>query len=196
MMISSYVAEKVNDVLNLYAGVDSKIEEFKKASSLKCVSGCGRCCENPKISITVLEVFPLACKLWQDKMAPAILAQMAKDSTQGVCVFYQPDAIVAGSGRCGVYPLRPLLCRLFGFSAKMDKHGNPSLVTCSTMKNYCAQEYKQVVKHFSEKTLAVPRMQEYGIQLLCIDSYWAREQLPINQAIRMALEKVGSFDEK
>ncbi len=195
-MISPYVAEKVNDVLNLYAEVDGKIEEFKKVSSLKCVSGCGRCCENPKISITVLEVFPLACKLWQDKTAPAILAQIANGAIEGVCVFYQPDAIVAGSGRCGVYALRPLLCRLFGFSAKMDKYGNPSLVTCSVMKNHCVQEYEQVNKKLCERTLVVPRMQEYGMQLLYIDSYWAREQLPINQAIRIALEKVGSLDEK
>lgn len=194
-MIPSYVVDKTNDVLRLYEQVDGKIEEFKKASSLQCVSGCGRCCENPRISITILEVFPLACKLWQDKTAPAILDQLADDSAnKNVCVFYQPDAIVAGSGRCGAYLLRPLLCRLFGFSAKMDKYGNPILVTCSVMKNHCAQEYEQVKKQFYEKTLAAPRMQEYAMQLMYIDPYWAREQLPINQAIRIALEKAGSFD--
>lgn len=195
-MISSYVADKVNDVLNLYAAVDGKIEEFKQASSLKCVSGCGRCCENPRIFITVLEVLPLACKLWQDKTASAILAQMGNDSVQEVCVFYRPDAHVAGRGRCGVYSLRPLLCRLFGFAAKTNKQGNFDLVTCSTMKSHCVKEYEKAITRFSEGSLAVPRMQEYGMQLLYIDSYWGRQQLPINQAIRIALEKVGSLDEK
>jgi Fe-S-cluster containining protein len=195
-MISTYVTDKANEVLDLYAEVDGKIEEFKKVSSLKCVSGCGHCCENPKISITVLEAFPLACKLWQDKTAQAILDQIVNGAVENVCVFYQPDAVVAGSGRCGVYALRPLLCRLFGFSAKTNKYGKPSLVTCSVMKNHCAQEYEQVNKKLCKKTLAVPMMQEHGMQLLSIDFNWAREELPINQAIRMALEKVGSLDEK
>lgn len=111
-------------------------------------------------------------------------------------MFYQPDPLKNGQGRCGVYLWRPLLCRLFGFAAQKDKYGQPQLVTCSTMKSLCSYEYEQALENMHQGKLAAPLMQDYAMRLFNIDPHWGKEQLPINQAIKIALEKVGLLNEK
>ncbi len=196
MVIFSRFSQIINNVLRLYEMLDAEIAQFQAASALRCASGCGRCCENPKVVATVLEVLPLAYHFWEKNSAQAVLAQFLNVSDQEVCVFYQPDPLKNGQGRCGVYLWRPLLCRLFGFAAQKDKYGQPQLVTCSTMKSLCSYEYEQALENMHQGKLAAPLMQDYAMRLFNIDPHWGKEQLPINQAIKIALEKVGLLNEK
>ncbi len=179
--------------MQLFAELEKKTEEFKTASGLRCAAGCGRCCENPKIHITVLEVFPLASQLWHNKTAESVLTKIAADPAAATCMFYQPDPVVEGNGRCGVYTFRPLLCRLFGYATVQDKNQHPQLVTCPTMKSLCAQEITPLAQALKEGRLMAPKMQNYAMQLYNIDPYLGKEQLPINQAIKIALEKLSVY---
>lgn len=190
MPISIFQQEKIDRVLQLYRSLDSQVEEFKLKTSLKCALGCGRCCENPAVFVTILEVLPLACDLWVKGEALDVLAKI-RGERKGWCHFYQPDSTVAGNGRCQIYSFRPLICRLFGFAVKHDKHGRPSLVICSTMKSNCAQEYQKTTEDLNTGALKAPVMQEYALQIFNIDPVLGRELLPINEAIAEAIEKIG-----
>ncbi len=188
--MAAYLTQTNDEVLRLYEKLDQKIEEFKVASNLRCPSGCGRCCENPNVFCSVLEVLPLAGQLWQNKSATKILSRIG-ESTCGVCVFYEPNSLKIGNGRCSVYPWRPLICRLFGYAAKQGKHLKRQLVTCPTIKEHCAQEYQRVVKNLDQEKITIPLMREYTMQLLSIEPHLGREQFSINTAVRIAIEKIG-----
>jgi len=195
----SHEQERVSQVLALFSEVDEEISAFQKKSSLHCAEGCGRCCENPEIETTVLDVLPLAYALWQEGLAEDTLHKISGSDKMKIhdlgiepCVFYKPDALVAGNGRCSVYLWRPLLCRLFGFSVKNDKQGKASLVTCPTMKKLCEREYQNVSQGL-ENGMNAPRMRDFAMQALSIDPYLGQEQLPINRAVKLALERVGNY---
>jgi Fe-S-cluster containining protein len=190
MIISAHQQDSINKVQELFHQLDQEIASFKSATSLGCVNGCGRCCETPAVFVTVLEVLPLAYELWKNGQALAVLEDIRNDR-KGWCVFYKPDALVAGKGRCTTYPWRPLICRLFGFSAKKDKYEKSELVTCSTMKEHCATEYDGASRRLTAGTLRAPLMSDYAMQVLTIDPALGKEQFPINQAIANAIEKIN-----
>ncbi len=180
-----------NEVMRLYEKLEGQADCFKSASGLSCPQGCGRCCENPDIFVSVLEVLPLAYHLWQNKTAPIVLDQISALSSAGVCVFYKPDVLSPGHGRCGVYSWRPLICRLFGYSVKKNKYGQPKLVTCLTMKTECAKAYQQTEQNLSDGTMTAPFMHDFAMQLRNIDPHLGKEHFPINKAIEIAIQKIG-----
>src|SRR3989338_188376 len=108
---------KIFFLLRLYSKLDKDIEQFSFTVGLKCASGCGRCCKNPHVETTVLELQPVAIELFRKNEADQWVNKAVEAAGQGRCVFYKPDPLIPSNGRCSVYPLRPLVCRLFGFSA-------------------------------------------------------------------------------
>ena len=163
---------------------------FAKATGLHCKTGCGKCCENPEVETTVTEAMPLAAHLWEKGRAEEILEIIEARSAKGVCVFYRPDPLVPGNGRCAVYEQRPGICRLFGFSAKKDKHGRPVLVTCTVIKEKFPNDYHRACDHIA-KGQPVPILSDHTIRVFSLDPSAGMQLLPINAAVRMALERVG-----
>jgi Fe-S-cluster containining protein len=182
--------KKVLAVLQVYQELGQSIEEFQEQTTLRCVVGCGRCCENPQVESTVLELLPLAQHLWQNGEAESWLKKAKEPQNLKQCLFYEPHSQGQGRGHCGVYKLRPLVCRLFGFSAKTDKYNNPLLVTCQTIKETQKDAYSKTVRRL-EEGLPVPRMSDYTNRISFIDPSLAQKKFPINEALRMALERVG-----
>ncbi len=88
------------------------------------------------------------------------------------------------------YPMRPLTCRFFGFSAVLDKHERPQLFTCPVIKKMYHEKYVETVRSLA--TLDVPIMKNYSMMLYSIDFSLAQRQYPFNDALRMALETVLS----
>ena len=183
---------KVIALLKLYKKLDDDIRRFQKETALCCERGCGRCCENPNVETTVLELLPLAISLWQNGQAAKWLKKANQAGAEGRCIFYAPDPQRDGKGRCSVYLWRPLICRLFGFSAKSNKNGMPMLVTCPTIKTQYAREYEKARKMI-EGGAFVPKMGDYAFEAAQIDPPLGQEQLPINRAVKVALEKAGLF---
>jgi len=157
---------------------------------LHCKTGCGACCEDPEIETTVAEVLPLAAYLWSQGSAEKILEDIRQNSSKGICVFFQPDPIHKGHGRCGVYAYRPGLCRLFGFAARQDKHGQRVLVTCRVIKDSQPQECNRTQEEL-HKGLQAPLLSTHAFAVSNIDPAHGQELLPINEAVSVALEKTG-----
>lgn len=181
---------KLFALLRTYRMLDQEIERFKAVTGLRCASGCGRCCENPKVETTVLELLPLAIELWRQGEAGSWLEKIDAVDAKGPCIFYQPDRLVPGKGRCSVYSLRPLICRLYGFSAVTDKHGDYKLLTCPVIKNIYPQEYGKAGEKITAG-MAVPKMASFSMKILNIDSSLGTVQLSINEAAKLAIERIG-----
>ncbi|AFY74220.1 putative Fe-S oxidoreductase [Synechococcus sp. PCC 7502] len=176
--------ELIDQINKIYRAIDQQIEVLQQASGLQCPSGCGKCCENPQVETTVLEVLPLALELVQRDEAEYWLEQAAHANHSGVCIFYQPDHLVAGNGRCGVYAWRPSLCRLFGFASITNKHGQSELAACKIHK----QTMPEVLA-----TLPIelaPNFSDYSMQLRNLNPDQS-DLLPINTAMAIAINKVG-----
>lgn len=92
-------------------------------------------------------------------------------------------------GHCGTYQYRGLICRLFGFAATRDKYGSLRLATCKIIREGQAEQYRTVSEAIA-KGLYVPVFTDYYMQLNQIDYQLGTKMLPVNKALKVALEEV------
>jgi len=98
---------------------------FARASGLTCPAGCGACCSEDKPHDSVLSALPAARWAVQNGQLE-LLQQAAAERPDGTCLFYDPERLT----HCSVYPLRPLVCRLFGYAGWRDKRGAAQFRPC------------------------------------------------------------------
>lgn len=178
--------ESVARVESLFEKLDQEIAAFQGETTLHCAWGCGKCCFKADIEATILEFLPFANHLFSQGHAGEWLARL-KSTESTICLILNPTSQAAGL--CSEYKYRGLICRLFGYSARTNKHGAKELVTCQVIKT----EQKEAFESAEVKIaagLAVPVMSQYYFQLMAIDGELAREFYPINIAIRKAIETV------
>ncbi|PIB23708.1 Fe-S-cluster oxidoreductase [Maribacter sp. 4U21] len=181
------IAQRVQLVESLFYQLELESAQFAKASGLGCVSGCGKCCSYPDIEASPLEFLPWAFHLFLNGEAEKMLQTLSVNQTT-TCVIYQPFSEV-NLGRCSDYKYRGLICRLFGAAANTDKYGKLRLATCKIIKEGQSENYKAAAIAI-EKGMQVPIFTEYYMQLNQIDYKLGALLLPINKALKMALEEV------
>lgn len=178
---------KVELVENLFSKLDEETAQFEQSSGLGCVSGCGKCCTYPNVEASPIEFLPWAFHLFLNGEAENTIIQLRKTQSS-TCLIYKPLSII-NQGRCGNYKYRGLICRLFGFAASTDKFGNLRLATCKIIKEGQAKNYNSTAEAIT-KGLYVPIFTEYYMKLNQIDFKLGNIILPINKALKMALEEV------
>jgi len=181
------IAHKVQLVEHLFYQLEQESAQFEKSSGMHCVSGCGKCCTNPNIEASPLEFLPWAFHLFLNGQAENTLEILTK-TNHPTCFIYKPLTVL-GQGRCSDYKYRGLICRLFGFAANTDKYGNLRLATCKIIKEGQSDAYKTTSEAIT-KGLHVPVFTEYYMQLNQIDFQLGNKILPINKALKMAIEEV------
>jgi Fe-S-cluster containining protein len=154
------------------------------------VSGCGRCCTYPDVEASPLEFLPWAFHLFLNREAEKTLL-ILNEAHSSTCLIYKPLSII-DQGRCSSYQYRGLICRLFGFAANTDKYGNLRLATCKIIKEGQADNYNSTAEAI-KKGLHVPVFTEYYLQLNQIDFHLGNIILPVNKALKMALEEVLQY---
>ena len=95
-------------------------------------------------------------------------------------------------GRCGNYKYRGLICRLFGYAGSRDKIGQLRLATCTIIKEGQNSSYKNADEAIS-KGLYVPIFTDYYMNLNQIDFQLGNIVLPINKALKVAIEEVLNY---
>ncbi|WP_317206472.1 YkgJ family cysteine cluster protein [Allomuricauda sp. M10] len=177
-------------VENLFGQLEKESTQFQKSSGLSCVSGCGKCCSYSQIEASPLEFLPWAFHLFLTGGAEETLdALNANPNTH--CFLFKPLSAL-DQGHCGSYPYRGLICRLFGFGATRDKYGSLRLATCKIIREGQAEQYK-TVNEAIVKGLYVPVFTDYYMQLNQIDYALGSKLLPVNKALKMALEEVLQY---
>lgn len=181
--------QKASAVMEVLENLDKEISRFQGWSGLHCKWGCGKCCFKPDIEATALEFLPFALHLYKTDAAEAWLERLESSEASGNPLCLILDPLQNGAGMCSQYLYRGLICRLFGYSARTNKHGQKELVTCQIIKT----EQFQAYEHASQRVLGdgiVPVMSNYYMQLHAIDFQMAQEFFPINKAIKKAVEAI------
>jgi Fe-S-cluster containining protein len=175
----------------VYQKLDNQMAKFRRKTELSCPKGCGRCCENPFVETSLLEMLPAAAHLFDKNEADQWLNLSPDFHQKGPCPFYRPDPRLQGKGRCQIYPLRPLICRLFGFSAKVDKNGGKVLYTCQVMKAILPEPCQRANEHLNQ--LKAPIVEHYTRRILNLSGAMDAQRYPIALALKKAIEQIGLY---
>ncbi len=184
------IRRKVRSVEIIFRDLEQKIEVFKKDTQLHCVAGCGFCCKKPDIEATVIEFLPLAFHYYLTNQAEKKLAYLIENPRSDCHLFR--EGLEKDAGVCTLYSYRGLLCRLFGFSARKNKYGEPEYTTCRKIKDTHPQKYIDVYLGV-KNGLKIPFMEEYYQRFLRVDFELAQKFYPINIAIQKAIELVLAY---
>lgn len=175
-----HLINKIKAVNRVYRQLDADIEKFRVKSGIRCLTACNVCCKKPDIEVTVLECLPAAWELFRQGISADYLEKL-ESKPDTLCVFLSP---FNGSGYCGNYSARPLICRLFGYSVRKTKLDQKSLVACRYIKERSGAD-------LPDKILSqAPDVNNWYMKLYGIDPRLSLPFLPINKALLKALEIV------
>ena len=184
------IERKVQLVEKLFDQLEKESLQFSRVSGIHCVSGCGKCCTYPDVSASPLEFLPWAFHLFLNGKAVEMHTALG-ENRDITCRLFTPLSLL-GDGHCSNYKYRGLICRLFGFAANRDKYGQLRLATCKIIKEQQANSYRNVSEAIA-RGLYVPVFTDYYMQLNQIDFQLGNKLLPINKALKMALEEVLQY---
>lgn len=203
-----------SQVMQVFRQVEREIAGLKLATGLRCVPGCGSCCESRQVEATVVEALPLAKEIYRRGEEEKILLALDEKDLRAdpLCVLYRPNRYRPGDGRCAYYEFRFLVCRLFGFAARKGKSGRLEFSTCKIIK----QKYPETVSALDRSIggrlalshaegpalsnvegpalrqlegLEIPVYQETFMRIAALEPGTGFHRYPVNQAIRKALER-------
>ncbi len=189
---NSIIFDLATRIRAIYREIDDKTRAFQQKTGIKCLNGCGKCCLSPRVEAQVSEMLPLAMHLMASGDAGDVHAAL-ENRTDAVCVLYRPNTHDATKGYCSAYEMRPSICRLFGFAAVPDKSpGKSTLSTCKTIKERDPEALQQAMDLIQADDHAVPNIRNFSLQIevLALGTAFS-ERLPINAAIKVALEKLA-----
>lgn len=183
------IIRKVKAVERVFKSLEEEISILKNNSGLHCLPGCGKCCQKSDIHASPLEFLPLAFEWFRNGLADQ-QHEALRQETSPICKNYSPLTFAAHvSGSCLSYQYRGLICRLFGYAASRDKHGELKLVTCKSIKEEQPDAYARTLNLIRQKEY-VPVFSDYYKKLIQIDFKLANQIVPVNQAMRVALEEI------
>jgi uncharacterized protein len=186
------ISPGLKELIELYKDLDEEASRFKKAAALDCLKFCKRCCtpEKAQIEASVFECLPLSIHLWRLGEAESYLQGIAAGGEENLCVLYSADYSPSPASGCKHYLWRPLLCRLFGFSAVLDKRGHPRIALCRAIKDAAPHAEDRINQKIARglRPMIIPH---WARQASSLNPHLGQERHPINQAVRLALEKVG-----
>jgi len=171
----------------VFAELGERYARYQRDRALFCRPSCGECCLHPEVEATVLEMLPLAFELLAAGKAEEMLATLGEHSHSS-CLFYVSHSPDRTQGQCSVYQQRPGVCRMFGAAGYNGREGEVLLSVC---KNIRADHPKALQETLIALESDPPPMIRNGKeQLRQLDYELGGINYPINQAVRLALEKV------
>ena len=183
------IREFSQDLQKIYDQMWDAFSQYQAASGLNCLVGCGKCCNNPEVEASVLEMFPLALRILDENKLEEWLDKL-DNSSQDHCLMYEPHTPDGSKGQCGVYKERPSLCRMFGVAGFYNKHQEVTLSVCKLIR----EKYPDLTKiRESEVSGKTPMLITWSYRLAQIDPGLIQDRMPINQALKKALERIALY---
>ncbi|MEI6275830.1 MAG: hypothetical protein WCP08_07560 [Prolixibacteraceae bacterium] len=179
----------IDEVEKIFGELDAHLQTTAGQSGLKCPDFCGVCCRKSDLEASPLEFMPLAAWLYKTGKVDEFLAKL-DHPTHPWCACFDPDAVARGEWGCQYYEHRGLICRLFGFGFRLNREGLPVLVTCKIMKCTQSAAVAKAGEMAASSPEEMPVFSNYFMRLMTLDPELAVPQMPINQAIRTAIEKL------
>lgn len=151
--IKTFDIKKSNNLNEIYTSIDKATNEIQnKNINIECITGCNRCCKfygSPQIykiewenikkyiqeNFKEDDIKRLKIKLKELKKYFRNLLiknedlfldyyQLVKETIDFV------ECPLLFSGKCSIYPVRPLICRLFGYAYTNKKTKKTNILTC------------------------------------------------------------------
>jgi Fe-S-cluster containining protein len=186
--------EILNKVEQLLVEISDTTEKFAANVPYKCRAGCGACCMKPHIEAQVSEMLPMARHIIEKGLTEDIFERLGSSEQSG-CLMFQAHAGGEEKGRCSAYEFRPSVCRLFGFSAVKKKNGPPELANCNWQKKLYPTELLESQAKINAG-MEVPIISDFRFKLQNLAPSAAMgTPLPINKALKIALEKLIMADQ-
>jgi Fe-S-cluster containining protein len=184
-------ARLATGVRAIYRRLDRRIAAFRRSSGLACLAGCGECCRSTEVEATILELLPLALDLHRRGRTEGVLEPLRGPQFPERCLLFSERALGRFGGHCTEYSRRPLLCRLFGFAAMENREGEPELVACRLIREAEPTLTAEAAESVVRGRLAAPLMRAYTLAMYRLDPVLGSAVLPINAALKQALERVA-----
>ncbi len=162
--------------------IEKEFSEFQKSMELACKTQCAACCQNPEISCHPFELLPLALDLYNRGLALDYLNSLENNSEK-ICSLLSITDEKNGLGYCTNYSHRPSLCRAFGVAGRKNKLDQVELSLCKKLK----EMYPSAVL---KNEIEVPLIGLLKFRLESIDPVFLDQSYPINQSLKIILEKV------
>ncbi|NUM34108.1 MAG: YkgJ family cysteine cluster protein [Candidatus Brocadiae bacterium] len=176
--------QKILEMKNIYQNLENTIQIFKEKTHLDCIPGCGDCCNRFEPYISVLEGIVIANWLYQNPGELESFFSKIKNKSEILCPFYKVDSLF----HCGIYPIRPFICRTFAFSGK--KVGNEIKYSpCLRIQHQCPDETR-IAQEYISQGLIVPVYNEEYAKICQIDFLLATDMHPLIRSIEIALSEV------
>ncbi len=189
-MLSQRLTGIIADLTSLFQSLDEEVMSFALTQSVRCLPGCGACCQSPNIETTVAEMLPLAYELFQKGNAEDSAWNWSEE--QGAaCPQYESHPDRPAQGRCRTYAFRPAICRLFGYSGFRDKSGAIRFATCRNIQAQEGERIQSIEGRLNRGESTIPFLAEVHERVAEIGGNLAWEILAINEALRRALEIIG-----
>jgi uncharacterized protein len=169
----------------LYAGLEAHTAAFAASGLWRCPPGCGRC--SAKFEPDVLPLEALFAALFVRDRGIDLSGLDARPS--GRCPLFVED----NDRHCPVYPARPLVCRLFGFSSLPDKSGALAYTPCEHMEGRGRGTVLLSDLGLPEAALP-PSMTEFSTRLLLIAPGEAGRRTMLRAALADAAGVIGLYE--
>lgn len=166
-----------------YDEMAATFSSFQNKTGLTCLSGCGACCLQPTIEASPFEMLPIALELFDQGQADETLERLSNHQSP-TCFFYRSHSTDGTKGQCGIYTHRPSLCRIFAVGALPDKSHTTKLSICRLIK----LEHRQKMSDINP--VDAPRIDHWKQKSQLLADELSNQDMPINQALKLALEKV------
>jgi Fe-S-cluster containining protein len=179
-----------DQILREFSLISDEFSSFQNISNLSCIEGCGKCCFKPDIYCSPYELLPLAIELLEKGEAQNFYNQcLGKENDR--CIFLNVQNEVKFKAKCDAYIFRPLICRTFGVSARHGKNERMDMSVCKPLQEEKQAAYEVLLaKSFSTSNLPIPFIDFCKSRLSSLDPQLQEVELPINQALKVILEKV------
>jgi uncharacterized protein len=166
----------------VYNEMAETFSAYQKSTGLACLSGCGKCCMNPDIEASVLEMVPLALKIYDENNVDEWMERLERPERDYCLLFISYGE---GKGICSSYQERPSVCRMFGVAGTYDKYKRPALSVCK----YIKEAYPVLAQPASD----TPLIPLWFSKMSSLDPELTKKKIPINDAIKEALQKVALY---
>lgn len=184
------IREFSQDLLKLYEEMAVEFSSFQNNTGLNCLPGCGRCCLNPEVEASVLEMIPFALKIHDENKLEYWLEKL-EHSDLSTCLLYVAQSPDREKGLCGFYNERPSVCRMFGVSGYYNKYQKLNLSVCKYIKNEQAELFEKLNAEVDETK--TPILIKWSYRLAQLNPELIQDKMPVSQAIKKALEKVALY---
>lgn len=187
--IRSLQIEGLEALIEKYAEYDRFSSAIQGDKGFKCIDGCGACCMTSSLNleVSVFEMLPLAIELFRRGLADEFYDRLeGLDTSESVCVIYHKLSDDGKRGYCSMHPQRPLICRMFGGGIHVGKAGKKDLLLCRLMKDVYLPQSQLV----DELMQTLPMVRDYCTEVRDLNPDLSQRLLPINEAIRQALDLI------